>query len=148
MSESCSKSILSKYQSLVPFSAKYPKDNEKGTLNNPFDNINEAVDYLKRIEQEAYEQDARMQDIANMQYFYDISQQSFRILWASPYVAHQKNSYPANSFLMSQMASLNPLNPNDFFFVLSLIYININFYIEDKVITTRVSLAFPICLGI
>ena len=60
LSESCSKNILSKYQSLVPFSAKYPKDNEKGTLNNPFDNINEAVDYLKRIEQEAYEQDARM----------------------------------------------------------------------------------------
>ena len=29
LSESCSKSILSKYQSLVPFSAKYPKDNEK-----------------------------------------------------------------------------------------------------------------------
>ena len=118
LSESCSKNILSKYQSLVPFSAKYPKDNEKGTLNNPFDNINEAVDYLKRIEQEAYEQDIRMQEIANMQYFYDIDQQLFRILWASPYVAHQKNSYPANSFLMSQMASLNPLNPNDFFFCL------------------------------
>ena len=118
LSESCSKSILSKYQSLVPFSAKYPKDNKKGTLNNPFDNINEAVDYLKRIEQEAYEQDARMQDIANMRYFYDTDQQHFRILWASPYVAHQKNSYPANSFLMSQMASLNPLNPNDFFFCL------------------------------
>lgn len=116
LSESCSKNILSKYQSLVPFSAKYSKDNEKGTLNNPFDNINEAVDYLKRIEQEAYEQDARMQDIANMQYFYDISQQSFRILWASPYVAHQKNSYAQNSFVMSQMAPLNPFKPNDFFF--------------------------------
>lgn len=118
LSESCSKNISSKYLSEVPFSAKYPKDNEKGTLNNPFDNINEAVDYLKRIEQEAYEQDARMQDIANMQYFYDTDQQHFRILWASPYVAHQKNPYPANSFLMSQMASLNPLNPNDFFFCL------------------------------
>ena len=33
LSESCSKNILSKYQSLVPFSAKYPKDNENaGTL--------------------------------------------------------------------------------------------------------------------
>lgn len=89
-----------------------------------------------------------MQEIANMRYFYDTDQQHFRILWASPYVAHQKNPYPANSFLMSQMAPLNPLNPNDFFFVLSLIYININFYIEDKVIITRGSLAFPICLGI
>lgn len=48
LSESCSKNILSKYQSIVPFSASYPKDNEKGTLNNPFDNINQAVDYLKK----------------------------------------------------------------------------------------------------
>lgn len=118
LSESCRKSISSKYLSEVPFRAQYPKNNEKGTLNNPFDNINEAVDYLKRIEQEAYEQDIRMQDIANMQYFYDPDQQQFRILWASPYVAHQKNSYPVNSFLMSQMAPQEPLNPNDLFFCL------------------------------
>ncbi len=118
LSKSCSKDILSKYQSLVPFCAKYPSGNEKGTLDNPFDNINDAVAYLEKIEREAYEQDDRMQDIANMRYFYDTDQQFFRILWASPYVAHQKNSYAQNSFVMSQMAPLNPFKPNDFFFCL------------------------------
>lgn len=77
LSESCRKNISSKYLSKVPFNAQYPKDKEKGTLNNPFDNINEAVDYLKRIEQEAYERDIRMQEIANMRYFYDIDSNIF-----------------------------------------------------------------------
>lgn len=118
LSERCRKALALKFQSPLPFRAKYPSGNEKGTLNNPFDDINEAVDYLKRIEREAYEKDTRMSDIANMRYFYNPVQQMFRILWASPYVAHKKNSFAKNSFVMSQMEPLNPQRPDDFFFCL------------------------------
>ena len=118
LSERCCNEWTLKYQSLQPFCAKYPSGNEKGTLNNPFDDINEAIDYLKRIEREAYEKDTRMSDIANMRYFYDPIQQMFRILWASPYVAHQKNSFARNSFVMSQMAPLNSQRQDEFYFSL------------------------------
>lgn len=118
LSERCRKALVLKYQSPLPFRAKYPSGSEKGTLNNPFNDINEAVDYLNKIEREAYESDTRMNDIANMRYFYDSNQQQFRILWASPYVAHKKNSFARNSFIMSQMEPLNPQRPDDFFFCL------------------------------
>ena len=118
LSERCCNEWTLKYQSLQPFCAKYPNGNEKGTLNNPFDDINEAIDYLKRIEREAYEKDTRMIDIANMRYFYDSIQQMFRISWASPYVAHQKNSFARNSFVMSQMAPLNSQRQDEFYFSL------------------------------
>ena len=118
LSERCRNELYIKYQSPQPFRAIYPNGSEKGTLNNPFDDIDEAVDYLKGIEREAYEKDERMKDIANMRYFYDTNYQQFRISWASPYVAHQKNPYPKGSFVMSQMAPINLDEPNDTFFCL------------------------------
>ena len=118
LSEKNRNDIIKKFQTPIAFCTQYPKDKEKETLENPFDNVYQAVDYLRKIENNAYIKDKRMQEIANMHYFYDCHQQMFKISWASPYVAQQKNSYAPNSFLMSQMAPLNPLLPNDFYFCL------------------------------
>lgn len=108
--------LIQKYFRKVPYTGTKPSAGEKGTLENPFDNVYEAVEYLKRMEQTAYVNDTLMNDIANMDYFYDYNQGQFRITWASPYVAHLKQPYPEKSFIMSQMAPLNPMCPEDFYF--------------------------------
>lgn len=110
--------LLFKYSRKVPFTGTEPSAGEKGTLENPFDNIYEAVEYLREMEKEAYENDMMMNDIADMDYFYDFNQGHFRISWASPYVAHLKQPFPEKSFIMSQMAPLDITHPEDFYFSL------------------------------
>lgn len=110
--------LVQKYLKKVPYTGAEPSAGEKGTLGNPFDNIHEAVEYLRKTEQTAYENDALMNDIAGMGYFYDPNHGHFRIDWASPYVAHLKQPFPEKSFLMSQMAPLDPRCPEDFYFCL------------------------------
>lgn len=86
---------------------------DKGTIENPFDNINDAVAYIKGMEDEAYEKDKLLRDIANEKYFYDVNQGQFRIHWASPYVSVYKNCYPSRSFLVNQMdTGFFSLKPN------------------------------------
>ncbi len=102
----------------VPYLGTEPAHGEKGSMENPFDNVYEAVDYLKEMEQTAYGNDELMNYIANLDYYYDINQGHFRIDWASPYVAHLKQSYPKRSFIMSQMAPLDEKHPEIFFFSL------------------------------
>ncbi|WP_417128391.1 hypothetical protein [Phocaeicola sp.] len=110
--------LLCKYSRRLPFTGTEPSADEKGTLANPFDNIYEAVEYLRKMEKEAYENDTMMNDIAETNYFYDFSQGHFRISWASPYVAHLKQPFPEKSFIMSQMAPLDITHPEDFYFCL------------------------------
>lgn len=81
---------------------------EKGSIENPFDNIKEAMEWLRNAEAEAYAQDGLMQDIANEQYFYDLDRGYFRIDWAASYVAHRNNRFPDHTFVVSQMTPLNP----------------------------------------
>lgn len=90
---------------------KVIKSGEKGSKENPFDNIEQAAKWLKDTENEAFQNDGLMQDIANQQYFYDLNCGHFRIAWASPYVAHLKNDYPPKSFVISQMASMQGQMP-------------------------------------
>lgn len=75
----------------------------KGTLENPFENIDEAVSFIRDLEEKAFRQDEVLLRISSQQYYYDIVQGQFRIPWASPYVAHIKNNYPKNSFIVSHM---------------------------------------------
>lgn len=58
--------LLFKYSRKVPFTGTEPSAGEKGTLENPFDNIYEVVEYLREMEKEAYENDMMMNDIADM----------------------------------------------------------------------------------
>lgn len=82
---------------------KRPKG--KGTLADPFENINEAVYFIHIMEQKAYTRDKLLQQITNQKYFYDSISKQFRIHWASPYVSIYKNKYPHNSFIVNQMES-------------------------------------------
>lgn len=93
-----------------------PKDGEKGSMNNPFDNVYEAMDYLKKIEAIAYERDPVMNHIAGMKFFYDHEYCHFRVNWASSYVAHHKTPFPEKSFVVSKMAPLDDNKPEEFYF--------------------------------
>lgn len=106
------------YLRKVPFSSKCPLEGEKGSLENPFENVYDAVEYLKQVEHEAFNEDRLIQDISDMKYYYDYEQRSFRIIWASPHVAHMKNSFPTKSFIMSQMKPLDSARPDIFYFSL------------------------------
>lgn len=110
--------LLQNFLQPVPFCARFPQGEEKGTRSNPFDNVNHAVEYLKAVEKEAFERDTRIQDITNKRYFYDTNYQMFRILWASPYVANQKNTFPASSFIMSQLEPLPHSKYSNYFYCL------------------------------
>ncbi len=80
------------------------KPGEKGSKENPFDNVNQAMEWLREAEAEAYANDGLMQDIANEQYFYDLERGYFRVDWAASYVAHRNNGLPEQAFVASQMA--------------------------------------------
>ena len=86
---------------------------EKGTEENPFDNINEAFDYIRKLEDEAYSNDALLKDIASQQYFYDLSTRQFRVSWASPYVSfYYDSNIPSDGFIVNQ----NQVHPNGKFY--------------------------------
>lgn len=79
---------------------------EKGTKENPFENVYEAVDYIKIMETEAHKKDSLLQSIEQQKFFYDPINDFFRISWASPYVSQYKNSYSARTFMVNEMAPL------------------------------------------
>lgn len=82
---------------------------EKGTENNPFNDINEAFDYIQKLENEAYTNDTLLKDIASQQFFYDLNFRQFRVPWASPYVSlYQDADIPTDGFIINQ----NQIHPN------------------------------------
>ncbi len=82
---------------------------EKGTETNPFEDIIEASNYIKELENDAYSKDDLLKDIATQQYFYDLKFHQFRVPWASPYVAFYKDeNIPSNGFIVNQ----NEMLPN------------------------------------
>ena len=76
---------------------------EKGTKENPFDNVYEAVEYIQEMERKAHEKDILLQEIEQQKYFYDLDYHCFRIHWASSYVTQYKNPFPARTFFINQM---------------------------------------------
>lgn len=112
------RAFLNKVAVKTKFTGKSLKSGEKGTKENPFDNINQAVEYLAKIENEAYEDDNTMKEIAQLGYYYDLNEQHFKIAWASPYVAHTRNNFGEHAFVMSQMEPLDHKRPDIYFFSL------------------------------
>lgn len=84
--------------------ADYPQP-VKGTEAAPFENVDEAAAYIKQLEPVEWEQDAFLQEIVNSHYYYEPLQGSFRIGWASPFVAFYKNDIPDSGFVVNQLAS-------------------------------------------
>ena len=81
-------------------------EGDLGSKSNPFDNVDEAADYIKKIEQERLSTDQYRQEIAREEYFYD--GQIFRISWASANVSY----YPIegasdNCFVVNQLSTHN-----------------------------------------
>ena len=87
---------------------KTPADYEqapKGTQDNPFDNVDEAADYIKQQEAKEWAEDAYLQELVNSPYYCEQPQNFFRIGWASPFVALYKNDIPADGFVVNQLVS-------------------------------------------
>ena len=59
-----------------------------GTMENPFQNIDEAADYILKIEQEYLKTDRYRQRINDEQFYYDFERNYFRVSWASPNVGY------------------------------------------------------------
>ena len=81
-------------------------EGDLGSKSNPFDNVDEAADYIKKIEQERLSTDQYRQEIVREEYFYD--GQIFRIPWASANVSY----YPIegasdNCFVVNQLSTHN-----------------------------------------
>lgn len=76
---------------------------EKGTVDNPFDDINEAFTFIRKLEENAYANDELLNDIASQKFFYDLNFHQFRVPWASPYVSlYNDTSIPPNGFVVNQ----------------------------------------------
>ncbi len=95
------------YTTISKSTVKDLAEGDQGSISNPFENINDAVCYLQRIEKEAYYADNFLQYVSTKGYFYDTNRSQFRITWAAPYVAHMKNDFPKHSFVLSEMAPLH-----------------------------------------
>ncbi len=81
-------------------------EGQLGSQSNPFANVDEAADYILKIEQERLATDPYRQTIYDEQYFYDGI--SFRIPWASANVSY----YPIdviqrNCFIVNQLSTHN-----------------------------------------
>ena len=100
------------------FTGKVINEYAKGSKENPFDNVTQAVDFLNKIEHEAYEKDKMMKEISNLGYYYDMNSCRFVRTWASPYVAHTRNNFGEHAFVMSQMEPLDHKRPDIYFFSL------------------------------
>ena len=76
---------------------------EKGTKENPFDNVHDTVEYIRRRENAAYDRDLLLQEIEQQRFFYDLYYRCFRIHWASSFVSQYSNKFPTRSFFVNQM---------------------------------------------
>ena len=63
-------------------------EGEPGSESNPFANVDEAADYILKIEMERLDTDPYRQKIKDEQYFYDFEHGHFRISWASANVGY------------------------------------------------------------
>lgn len=78
----------------------------KGSQTNPFDNVDEAADYIIKLEKEALRRDEYRKAIANEQFFFDFERGVFRIPWASANVGYYDfGATGDNGFVVNQMQS-------------------------------------------
>lgn len=78
---------------------------EKGTCENPFDNILDAVAYVEAQEDQSYQRDEELQRIAQQRYNYDGKSNRYNIPWANGRITLQKNDLPSDGFILNQLYS-------------------------------------------
>lgn len=79
---------------------------ELGSETNPFANVDEAADYILRIEKERLLSDPYRQAIDNEQFYYDFEHSCFRISWASPNVCYYEcDNAVSPYFVVNQLSS-------------------------------------------
>ena len=64
------------------------KEGDLGSSTNTFANVDEAADYILKLDKERLSSDRYRNMISNEQYFYDYEANGFRISWASPNVPY------------------------------------------------------------
>lgn len=99
-----------KWEELISENINRPLDRiaegQLGSQSRPFANVDEAADYILRIEQERLATDPYRQAVYDEQYFYDGG--TFRIPWASAHVSYYPiNDAPRNSFVVNQLSTHN-----------------------------------------
>lgn len=81
-------------------------EGQPGSRTNPFENVDEAANYILRLQKRMLESDPYRQAIASEQYFYDLSCRRFRISWASPNVAYYAGpTVRPDGFVVNQLQS-------------------------------------------
>lgn len=80
-----------------------PISGEKGSLENPFDNVDEACDFILSAEKEAYHKDDYLKQLSEKPYFLNANFGQFSIPWASPYVSIRKSYLPEKAFIISSL---------------------------------------------
>lgn len=109
-----SKRLLSQLQAYDKEAEHRRLDVRFGTEDHPFGNIDEAIEYIEFLERDAVEHDLFLNSSYNRSpYRYDVASANykgreiisglFKIPWASAYTAHIENSFPKNSFVVTQL---------------------------------------------
>ena len=95
------------YQRTYPLPAKSTVQwcNHTGTKENPFEDVYQAIDFIREKEKQAHDNDILLQEIENEKYFYDLRHGCFRIHWASPHVSQYQNILSSKVFFVNQMDS-------------------------------------------
>ena len=99
-----------KWEELVYNNINRPLDiiseGQLGSESRPFANVDEAADFILKIEKERLSTDPYRQAIHDEQYYYD--GKTFRISWASAHVSYYPiDSAPHNSFVVNQLSTHN-----------------------------------------
>lgn len=91
------------------------QEGDLGSSTNPFANVDEAADYILKLDKERLSSDRYRNMISNEQYFYDYEANGFRISWASPNVSYyqiESAEYPY--FVANQLSQVRIAEPPRF----------------------------------
>lgn len=82
------------------------KSKEKGTMDNPFENILDACNFLQEEEQKAYYSDTLINtDLAERNFCYNLAKNNYSVPLADSFVAFKKNDYPKGAFIVNHLLS-------------------------------------------
>lgn len=115
LSQSQEEAMVSELKKPAVTSIREIPASHSGTKDDPFDNIDDAFEYIERLEETAYENDVRLKEIAKSDYFYDPNYHQFKYPFASPLIAYYENDFPKDSFIVNQNA---PHSDGSFFFTM------------------------------
>ena len=80
-------------------------EGDLGSESNPFANVDEAADYILKIEKECLLSDSYRQNIDNEHFYYDFEHNYFRISWASPNVCYYEyDNAESPYFVVNQLS--------------------------------------------